>query len=130
MPIPKYFHGHLNSYRLHILILVFLCLKFSFLGIHQLHQDVSCLESPEMPPPKDLKQWETSSPFPQVSFPFHLVNSNKSFMSSVHMKEKRVMNINYMPVQMKRGVAILWDTEEGLEPPSKKIRIEEMTYPE
>ncbi|EQB78804.1 hypothetical protein CB1_001178017 [Camelus ferus] len=79
---------------------------------------------------KDLEQWETSSPFPQVSFPFHLVNSNESFVSSVHMQEKRFMKIYYMHVQLERGVAILWNTGEGLKPPSKKIRIEEMTCPE
>lgn len=38
------------------------------------------------------------------------------------------MKIYYMRVQMKRGVAALCDTEEGLEPPSKKTRMEEMTF--
>ncbi|KAB1281603.1 Protein FAM170A [Camelus dromedarius] len=99
-------------------------------GIHQLFQVVSCFESPEIPLSQDLEQWETSSPFPQVSFPFHLVNSNESFVSSVHMQEKRFMKIYYMHVQLERGVAILWNTGEGLKPPSKKIRIEEMTCPE
>uniref|UniRef100_A0A8D0N5F1 Family with sequence similarity 170 member A n=1 Tax=Sus scrofa TaxID=9823 RepID=A0A8D0N5F1_PIG len=99
-------------------------------GIHPMHQDDSYLRSPEKPLPQDLEQWETSSPFPQVSFPFNLVNSNESFVSSIFMKKKRVMKIYYMHVQMKKGVAILWETEKGLEPPSKKIKIEEMTYPE
>ncbi|XP_072813964.1 protein FAM170A-like isoform X2 [Vicugna pacos] len=98
--------------------------------IHQLYQVVSCFESPEMPLSQDLEQWETSSPFPQVSFPFHLVNSNESFVSSVHMQEKRFMKIYYMHVQLERGVAISWNTGEGLKPSSKKIRIEEMTCPE
>lgn len=51
-------------------------------------------------------------------------------MSSVHMKKERVMKIYYMHVQMKRGVAVLQDTEEGLEPPQKKTRMEEMTFHE
>lgn len=38
------------------------------------------------------------------------------------------MKIYYMRVQMKRGVAALCDAEEGLEPPSEKTRIEEMTF--
>lgn len=46
------------------------------------------------------------------------------------MKEERVMKIYYMHVQMKRGVAVLQDTEEGLEPPQKKTRMEEMTFRE
>ncbi|XP_047714438.1 protein FAM170A-like isoform X2 [Prionailurus viverrinus] len=87
-------------------------------GIHQLHQGVSCLGY----------QLETSSPFPHVSFPFHLVSDTKSSFTSEDMKEERLMKIYYMRVQMKRGVAALCDTEEGLEPPSKKTRIEEMTF--
>ncbi|XP_053076146.1 protein FAM170A-like isoform X2 [Acinonyx jubatus] len=87
-------------------------------GIHQLHQGVSCLGY----------QLETSSPFPHVSFPFPLVSDTKSSFTSEDMKEERLMKIYYMRVQMKRGVAALCDTEEGLEPPSKKTRIEEMTF--
>lgn len=51
-------------------------------------------------------------------------------MSSVHVKEERVMKIYYMHVQMKRGMAVLQDTEEGLEPPRKKTRMEEITFHE
>ena len=111
------------------LILVFLCLKFSLLGVQQSCQDVSCLESTEMPPVLDLEQGETSSPFPQVSSPLNLVNSNKS-LSSVHTRKKRVMKIYYTHVQTKKGVASLQDTEEELESPTKKIQMEEMTAPE
>ncbi|XP_045342754.1 protein FAM170A-like [Leopardus geoffroyi] len=87
-------------------------------GIHQLHQGVSCLGY----------QLETSSPFPHISFPFHLVSDTKSSFTSEDMKEERLMKIYYMRVQMKRGVAALCDAEEGLEPPSEKTRIEEMTF--
>ncbi|XP_058594163.1 protein FAM170A-like isoform X2 [Neofelis nebulosa] len=86
-------------------------------GIHQLHQDVSCLGY----------QLETSSPFPHVSFPFHFVSDTKSSFTSEDMKEEKLMTIYYMCVQMKRGVAALCDTEEGLEPPSK-TRIQKMTF--
>ncbi|XP_043442045.1 protein FAM170A-like isoform X2 [Prionailurus bengalensis] len=79
-------------------------------GIHQLHQGVSCLGY----------QLETSSPFPHVSFPFHLVSDTKSSFTSEDMKEERLMKIYYMRVQMKRGVAALCDTEEGLEPPQRR----------
>ncbi|XP_037656829.1 protein FAM170A-like [Choloepus didactylus] len=40
------------------------------------------------------------------------------------------MKIYYMCVQMKRGVAVLGDSEEGVEPPQKKTKMEEMTFPE
>ncbi|KAF4026917.1 hypothetical protein G4228_018926 [Cervus hanglu yarkandensis] len=99
-------------------------------GIQQSCQDVSCLESTEMPPVLDLEQGETSSAFPQVSPPVNLVNSNKSFMSSVPKKKKRVMEIYYMQVQIEKDVAALQDSEEELEPPEKKIQMEEITCPE
>ena len=82
-----------------------------------------------MPPVLDLELGETSSPCPQVSSPFNLVHNNKP-SSSVHTKKKRVMKIYYMHVQTKKGVASLQDTEEGLESPTKKIQMEEMTSPE
>jgi hypothetical protein len=40
-----------------------------------------------------------------------------------------VMKVYYMHVQMKRGVAVLPDTE-GLMPTQKKMRIEEIMFPE
>ncbi|XP_065775247.1 protein FAM170A-like [Muntiacus reevesi] len=96
-------------------------------GIQQSCQDVSCLESTEMPPVLDLEQGETSSPFPQVSLPVNLVNSNKS---SVPTKKKRVMEIYYMQVQIEKDVAALQDSEEELDPPEKKIQMEEISCPE
>jgi hypothetical protein len=45
------------------------------------------------------------------------------------MEWDRVMKIYYIHVQMKRGVAVLPDTE-GLKPPQKKMRIEEIMFPE
>uniref|UniRef100_G1Q2H2 Family with sequence similarity 170 member A n=1 Tax=Myotis lucifugus TaxID=59463 RepID=G1Q2H2_MYOLU len=59
----------------------------------------------------------------------HFSASNKDpIMSLVHGTDRRLMKIYYMHVQMKRGVAVLCETEEGWEPPSKKTKIEEMTY--
>ncbi|CAK7293707.1 Protein FAM170A [Vulpes lagopus] len=91
-------------------------------GSHQKHQDVSH--------PGQSEQHETSSPFPYVSFPFHLVSSTKPSEPSVRPQKERLMKIYYMHVQMKRGVAVLSDPEEEQEPPSKKARLEEMTFPE
>uniref|UniRef100_A0A8C8YEE0 Protein FAM170A n=1 Tax=Prolemur simus TaxID=1328070 RepID=A0A8C8YEE0_PROSS len=97
-------------------------------GNHQSHKNAPFPGSSEIPLPKGLEQWETSSAFSHVYFPFHL--ANRPFMSSVYMKKERAMKIYYRYVQMKRGVAVLWDREKELEPPRKKIRIEEMTFPE
>ncbi|XP_073734667.1 protein FAM170A-like isoform X3 [Callorhinus ursinus] len=91
-------------------------------GVPQTHQDVSCVGHSE--------EYETSSPFPHVSFPFHLVHGPKPSVSSVHTEEEELMKVYYMRVQMKRGVAVLCHPEEGLEPPSKKTKIEEMTFHE
>uniref|UniRef100_A0A8I3MZM4 Family with sequence similarity 170 member A n=1 Tax=Canis lupus familiaris TaxID=9615 RepID=A0A8I3MZM4_CANLF len=86
------------------------------------HQDVSH--------PGQSEQHETSSPFPYVSFPFHLVSSTQPSEPSVQPQKERLMKIYYMHVQMKRGVAVLSDSEEEQEPPSKKARLEEMAFPE
>ncbi|KAF3821470.1 hypothetical protein GH733_009512 [Mirounga leonina] len=91
-------------------------------GVPQTHQDVSCVGHSE--------EYGTSSPSPHTSFPFHLVHDPTPSVSSVHTEEEELMKVYYMRVQMKRGVAVLCDPEEGLEPPSKKIKIEEMTIPE
>ncbi|KAM8940937.1 uncharacterized protein AAEQ78_015314 [Lycaon pictus] len=91
-------------------------------GSHQKHQDVSH--------PGQSEQHETSSPFPYVSFPFHLVSSTKPSEPSVQPQKERLMKIYYMHVQMKRGVAVFSDSEEEQEPPSKKARLEEMAFPE
>nr|XP_035945811.1 protein FAM170A-like isoform X3 [Halichoerus grypus] len=91
-------------------------------GVPQTHQDVSCVGHSE--------EYGTSSPFPHTSFPFHLVHDPTPSVSSVHTEEEELMKVYYMHVQMKRGVAVLCDPEEGLEPPSKKTKIEEMTFPE
>uniref|UniRef100_G1Q2P6 Family with sequence similarity 170 member A n=1 Tax=Myotis lucifugus TaxID=59463 RepID=G1Q2P6_MYOLU len=40
----------------------------------------------------------------------------------------RLTTIYYTRVQLKRGVAVLCHTQERLEPPSKNIKMEEMTY--
>ena len=108
--------GHLNS-LVHTHILGFLSLKFSFLG------------TLVTPASTDLQQTEISSPSPHASSPFSLFRNNKPCTSSVSGRDERVMTIYYMRVQMKRGRAVLEDPEEGgLEPSSKKMKIEEMTY--
>ncbi|XP_047587766.1 protein FAM170A-like [Lutra lutra] len=104
------------------LILFVLHLKFSFLGVPQTDQVVSGVEH--------SKECETSSPFPYSSFPFHLVDDPKPSVSSAHTEEETVMKVYYMHVKMKRGVAVLSNQQEGLEPPTKKTKIEEMTFPE
>ncbi|XP_072696767.1 uncharacterized protein [Canis lupus baileyi] len=98
----------------------YICISPS--GSHQKHQDVSH--------PGQSEQHETSSPFPYVSFPFHLVSSTQPSEPSVQPQKERLMKIYYMHVQMKRGVAVLSDSEEEQEPPSKKARLEEMAFPE
>lgn len=51
-------------------------------------------------------------------------------MSSIRMKEERVMKIYYMHVWTKKGVALLWDTEKELEHSLKKTITEEVALPE
>ncbi|XP_076999560.1 uncharacterized protein LOC143668864 isoform X1 [Tamandua tetradactyla] len=98
--------------------------------IYQLQHGGLCLGSSEMPQPQDSEQEDTSSPLPYVTVPFH--PTCKTCMPSIHVtKEEKLMNIYYMRVQMKRGVAVSWDnSEKGVGPPLKKTKMEEMTCPE
>lgn len=105
----EYSHGHLNSYRFHTLILVFLCLKFSFLGVSQVQKSVSSLGYPLVSLSQNREQWE--SPFPPP-----LDNNNKP---PVRVIEETITKIYYFAVPRKRSTAVL-DTEERLDPPRKK----------
>uniref|UniRef100_G1Q4P1 Family with sequence similarity 170 member A n=1 Tax=Myotis lucifugus TaxID=59463 RepID=G1Q4P1_MYOLU len=78
--------------------------------------------------PEDSEQTENSSDYSHTYIPSHTPNNNEPFMPPVHGTDVRPMKIYYMHVQLKRGVAVLYHTKEGWEPPSKKIKIEEMTY--
>uniref|UniRef100_G1QG68 Family with sequence similarity 170 member A n=1 Tax=Myotis lucifugus TaxID=59463 RepID=G1QG68_MYOLU len=91
-------------------------LKFSFLGIK------------ERPVPKDLVETKSSSDYSFTYSSSPPASNKERFMSSVHGTDRRVMKVYYMHVQLKRGVAALCETEEGWEPPSKKTKMEEMTY--
>nr|KAF6378043.1 family with sequence similarity 170 member A [Myotis myotis] len=119
-------------------------------GFHQLQQNASYLGALNMPVSqsarkrkimevhiegikerlvlKDLLQRKSSSDYSYTSISSHSASNNDPFMSSVHGTDLRLMKIYYMHVQMERGVAVLCQTEEGWEPPSKKTKIEEMTY--
>ncbi|XP_059542176.1 protein FAM170A-like [Myotis daubentonii] len=82
----------------------------------------------EKPVPKDLVETKSSSDYSYTYSSSPSASNKEPFMVSVHGTDLRVMKIYYMHVQMKRGVAVLCQTEEGWEPPSKKIKTEEMTY--
>ncbi|KAK1345045.1 hypothetical protein QTO34_013750 [Cnephaeus nilssonii] len=85
-------------------------------------------EIKEMPISQDSQQMEDSSDYLHTYIPSHALNNNEPFLSPAHGTEVRLMKIYYMRVQLKRGVAVLFHTKEGLVPPSKKIKMEEMTY--
>lgn len=81
-----------------------------------------------MPVSQDFEETKNSSTSSLTSISSHSGDNNEPFMSSVDGTDLRLTTIYYMPVQMKRGVAVLSDTEEGLEPPSKKMKMEEISY--
>ncbi|KAK1332160.1 LOW QUALITY PROTEIN: hypothetical protein QTO34_007846 [Cnephaeus nilssonii] len=80
----------------------------------------SCLVS------RHSEQTEDSSDYLHSYIPSHALNKNESFQSPVHGTDLRSMKMYYVRVQL--GVAVLFHTKEGLVPPSKKIKMEEMTY--
>ncbi|ELK36500.1 Protein FAM170A [Myotis davidii] len=77
---------------------------------------------------QNLKQKENSLDTSHTHIPSHSVNNNEPCTSSMQGTDLRLRTIYYTRVQLKRGVAVLCHTQERLEPPSKKIKMEEMTY--
>nr|XP_014699564.1 protein FAM170A [Equus asinus] len=95
-------------------------------GIRGLHRDSP---QPTTPLAQVQEQGETAPPSPHVSF--SSPSSYKTCVSSLCInKEERGMKIYYMQVQMKKGVAVSWETEETSESLEKQPRMEEMTLPE
>ncbi|XP_054569998.1 protein FAM170A-like [Eptesicus fuscus] len=109
-------------------------------GFHQLQQNFPYLGNLNMPVYQPARKWKIMDGYKggikERRVPKNLVqkesSSDYSYSSnsshSTSNKEPGLMKIYYMRVQMKRGVAVLCHTGEGWEPPSKKIKMEEMTY--
>ncbi|XP_069867304.1 protein FAM170A-like [Dipodomys merriami] len=92
----------------------------------------SCVSSPSNFPLLDKKRPmnpESSSAFPLNYFPMSLVD-HKPSTSSALVETERVMKVYYMHVRLKRGVAVLPELED-LEPPrKKKIKLDNIMFPE
>ncbi|XP_070425575.1 protein FAM170A-like [Equus przewalskii] len=88
-------------------------------GVSQVQKSVSSLGYPLVSLSQNREQWE--SPFPPP-----LDNNNKP---PVRVTEETITKICYIAVPRKRSTAVL-DTEERLDPPRKKKRKEEMSFPE
>ncbi|XP_045650822.1 protein FAM170A [Ursus americanus] len=83
---------------------------------------------PRSPLPQVQEQGETAPPLHHAS---SSPSSYKTCVSSLYVnKEEKGMKIYYMQVQMKKGVAVSWETEETSESLEKQPRMEEVTLPE
>ncbi|KAM9252831.1 protein FAM170A isoform 2-T2 [Dugong dugon] len=95
-------------------------------GVRRLHRDSP---RPKSPPAQIQERGETPSPSQHVS-----VSSPSSYRTCVSSlcvnKEERGMKIYYMQVQMKKGVAVSWETEETSELVEKQLKMEEVTLNE
>ncbi|XP_062943691.1 protein FAM170A [Cynocephalus volans] len=95
-------------------------------GIQTLHRD-----SPQPRSPLAQAEEQGRTPAPSQHASFSSRSSYKTCVSSQYVnKEKRGMKIYYMQVQMKKGVAVSWETEEPSESLEKQPRLEEVTLPE
>ncbi|XP_051708433.2 protein FAM170A [Oryctolagus cuniculus] len=94
-------------------------------AMHQSQQEDLCVRSFEMPLPQDVEQ-ETSTTCHDICFHVHLANEPCTL--AAHKRKERPMKIYYMHVQRKREADIVWDTQEGLVPPKKRERIQELTF--
>ncbi|KAL2778697.1 protein FAM170A isoform 1 [Daubentonia madagascariensis] len=99
--------------------------KFIHGGIRRLHRDSP---QPRLPLAQVQERGETP-PHSHVSL--SSCSSYKTCVSSLCIKkQERGMKIYYMQVQMKKGVAVSWETEETSESLEKQPKMEEMTLPE
>ncbi|XP_033034536.1 protein FAM170A isoform X3 [Trachypithecus francoisi] len=95
-------------------------------GIQRIHRDSP---QPQSPLAQVQERGETPPCSQHVSLSSH--SSYKTCVSSLCVnKEERGMKVYYMQVQMKKGVAVSWETEETSESLEKQPRMEEVTLPE
>ncbi|XP_057556870.1 protein FAM170A [Hippopotamus amphibius kiboko] len=95
-------------------------------GIQRLHQDSP---QPRLPLAQAQEQGETALPSQRVSF--SSPSSYKTCVSSLYTnKEERGMKIYYTQVQMKKGVAVSWETEKPSESLETQLRMEEVPLAE
>ncbi|XP_054550475.1 protein FAM170A-like isoform X2 [Talpa occidentalis] len=98
-------------------------------GTHQLHQGVSFRS--KFPVPQDLGKRDNFTSEPNMSFQLQVANKKKKHVTFLEdKKEEKSMKIYYMNVQMKRGVAVLGDTDPEMGPSRKRVRIEKITTSE
>ncbi|XP_063106996.1 protein FAM170A-like [Cavia porcellus] len=77
---------------------------------------------------QDLMEYQNCSSTSGPRLPYSFVNNPS--MTSGCAEGKRVMNVYYMRVLTRRGVAIFGDTEGDLQPPPKRISIAKLSFPE
>nr|AAP97296.1 ZnF domain protein [Homo sapiens] len=95
-------------------------------GIQRIHRDSP---QPQSPLAQVQERGETPPRSQHVSLSSY--SSYKTCVSSLCVnKEERGMKIYYMQVQMNKGVAVSWETEETLESLEKQPRMEEVTLSE
>ncbi|XP_046312987.1 uncharacterized protein LOC124101204 isoform X2 [Marmota monax] len=75
-----------------------------------------------------LEESEYSSSLAYNELPVYLANNPCT--CSKKRKRERIMKVYYMHVRMKRGVAVLEDTEDESQPPCKKTKMKTIAFPE
>ncbi|XP_006886084.1 PREDICTED: protein FAM170A-like [Elephantulus edwardii] len=93
-------------------------------GTHQVLQNNEGVAATEKPQPLESEKGNTSSPFPYFSVPY-CTGDECSVPSKKGTNQEKIMNLYYMHVQKRKGMAILGLKEEVLESPKKKPRMEE-----
>lgn len=106
---------------------------FSFIWIfsletNELPSNIPYPEPCDVPVQHKSEESECSSPLAYTQLPVNL--ASKPCSSSKNMKKERVMKVYYMHVRMKRGVAVLEETEDERQPPHKKPKIKTIAFPE
>ncbi|XP_040825315.1 protein FAM170A-like [Ochotona curzoniae] len=92
--------------------------------MHQSQKEDLGVRPSDKPLPQDVGQ-KSSTTWNDMCFHVHLANEPCS--DELHMRKERAMKIYYMYVKRQREANTVYNTQEGLLPPKKRARVQELS---
>ncbi|XP_058528480.1 protein FAM170A-like [Ochotona princeps] len=92
--------------------------------MHQNQKEDLGVRPSDRPLPQDVEQ-KSSTTWNDMCFHVHLANEPCS--DALHMRNERAMKIYYMYVKRQREANTVYNTQEGLLPPKKRARVQELS---
>ncbi|XP_058527470.1 protein FAM170A-like [Ochotona princeps] len=92
--------------------------------MHQSQKEDLGVRHSDRPLPQDVEQ-KSSTTWNDICFHVHLANEPCS--DELHMRKERAMKIYYMYVKRQREANTVYNTQEGILPPKKSARVQELS---